>query len=59
MFAIVTGLSMDYYTPLEHRSMSFKEFMEEWIIKQFMDQISDLGLEHPWYWDTFIDELDW
>ncbi len=59
VFAIVTGLSMDYYTPLEHRSMSFKEFMQEWIIKQFMDQISDLGLERPWYWDTFIDELDW
>ena len=27
VFAIVTGLSMDYYTPLEHRSMTFKEFM--------------------------------
>lgn len=27
VFNLLTGLSMDYYTPLEHRSMSFKEFM--------------------------------
>lgn len=59
LFASLTGPSMDYYTPLEHRTMSFKEFMEEWIIRQFMDQIEDLGLEKPWYWDTFLDELNW
>jgi toluene monooxygenase system protein A len=59
VFCLLTGASMDYYTPLEHRSMSFKEFMQEWIVKQFMDQFRDLGLERPWYWDTFIDELDW
>jgi toluene monooxygenase system protein A len=59
MFALLTGLSMDYYTPLVHRSMSFKEFMLEWIIKQFTDQFRDLGLERPWYWDLFIQELDW
>jgi len=59
IFALLTGLSMDYYTPLEHRSMSFKEFMEEWIIRQFMDQFRDLGMETPWYWDTFLAELDW
>ena len=34
IFALLTGLSMDYYTPLEHRTHSFKEFMNEWIIKQ-------------------------
>ena len=28
---------MDYYTPLEHRTMSFKEFMQEWVLKQFKD----------------------
>ncbi|HEX2911064.1 MAG TPA: aromatic/alkene/methane monooxygenase hydroxylase/oxygenase subunit alpha [Chloroflexia bacterium] len=59
IFALLTGASMDYYTPLEHRSMSFKEFMEEWIIKQFKDQFRDFGLELPWYWDIFLDELDW
>jgi toluene monooxygenase system protein A len=59
LFALLTGFSMDYYTPLEHRSMSFKEFMEEWIIKQFIDQFRDFGLEKPWYWDTFLDELNW
>ncbi|MCW2985812.1 MAG: methane/phenol/toluene hydroxylase [Conexibacter sp.] len=59
IFALLTGMSVDYYTPLENRSMSFKEFMEEWIIKQFMDTFRDLGLDLPWYWDTFMDELDW
>lgn len=59
IFSLLTGLSMDYYTPLEHRSMSFKEFMEEWIIKQFVDQFRDFGLERPWYWDIFLKELNW
>lgn len=58
-FALLTGLSMDYYTPLAHRSRSFKEFMLEWIITQFIDQFRDLGLERPWYWDLFMQELDW
>jgi toluene monooxygenase system protein A len=39
--------------------MSFKEFMEEWIIKQFTDQFRDFGLELPWYWADFTKELDW
>ncbi len=60
IFALLTGLSMDYYTPLEHRSHSFKEFMNEWIIKQFMDQFRDFGLEKPWYWEEhFLRELNW
>jgi toluene monooxygenase system protein A len=59
VFALLTGASMDYYTPLPHRSLSFKEFMLEWIIKQFNDQLSDLGLERPWYWELFLEELDW
>ena len=58
-FALLTGPAMDYYTPLAHRKHSFKEFMLEWIINQFLDQFRDLGLERPWYWDQFIDELDW
>jgi toluene monooxygenase system protein A len=60
IFALLTGLSMDYYTPLEHRTHSFKEFMNEWIIKQFVDQFRDFGLERPWYWDEeFLGELEW
>ncbi|MGH3802191.1 MAG: aromatic/alkene/methane monooxygenase hydroxylase/oxygenase subunit alpha [Pseudonocardiaceae bacterium] len=59
VFALLTGLSMDYYTPLEHRSQSFKEFMEEWIVKQFLDQFRDFGLEPSWYWDEFLKELNW
>jgi toluene monooxygenase system protein A len=59
VFGLLTGISMDYYTPLEHRSMSFKEFMQEWIVKQFMDQFRDFGLELPWYWEQFLAELEW
>lgn len=60
LFALLTGLSMDYYTPLEHRTHSFKEFMEEWIVKQFLDQFRDFGLEPSWYWeDHFLKELNW
>ena len=41
LFSLLTGLSMDYYTPIEHRTHSFKEFMEEFINKQFIDQFRD------------------
>jgi toluene monooxygenase system protein A len=59
VFALLTGLSMDYYTPLEHRSHSFKEFMDEWIVKQFLDQFRDFGLEPSWYWPEFLKETSW
>ena len=60
IFSLLTGLSMDYYTPLEQRAHSFKEFMLEWICKQFLEQFRDFGLEKPWYWDShFMPELDW
>ncbi len=59
IFALLTGLSMDYYTPLENRRMSFKEFIEDWVVKPFADQFRDYGLEFPWYWDEFINELTW
>lgn len=58
IFGLLTGASMDYYTPLEHRNMSFKEFMDEWIINQFMQNIEGIGLKKPWYWDQFIYEQD-
>jgi toluene monooxygenase system protein A len=58
LFTVLTGPIMDYYTPLEHRKQSFKEFMQEWIIAQFERSIIDLGLAKPWYWDAFIADLD-
>jgi len=58
LFSVLTGPMMDYYTPAEHRSQSFKEFMQEWIIGQFERQMQDIGLDTPWYWDEFIRALD-
>jgi toluene monooxygenase system protein A len=57
-FAALTGPSMDYYTPIEHRKQSYREFMEEWIIDQFMRTLTDYGLKKPWYWDEFMEGLD-
>lgn len=58
IFAILTGPAMDYYTPLQHRKHSYKEFMQEWIVKQFVRTLEDYGLKKPWYWDDFIEGLD-
>ncbi|HEX3426988.1 MAG TPA: toluene monooxygenase [Acidimicrobiales bacterium] len=58
LFSILTGPAMDYYTPLEHRKQSYKEFMEEWIIDQFIRTLQDYGLKKPWYWDEFMEGLD-
>ena len=58
LFAIVTGFSMDYLTPLQHRTRSFKEFMEEWILDQYVRSIEELGLKKPWYWEIFLSSLD-
>ena len=58
VFAVVTGFSMDYLTPLADRRLSFKEFMEEWISDQFQKTLTAFGLKRPWYWDSFIDALD-
>jgi toluene monooxygenase system protein A len=58
LFAVVTGFSMDYLTPVEHRSRSFKEFMQEWVLDQYVRSIEEMGLEKPWYWDTFLASLD-
>ena len=49
---------MDYYTPLEHRKQSYNEFMQEWIVAQFVRQLEDYGLKKPWYWDEFMAGLD-
>ncbi len=58
LFAILTGPIMDYYTPVEARKQSFKEFMLEWIVVQFERQLLDLGLAKPWYWDTLMRDLE-
>jgi toluene monooxygenase system protein A len=58
LFAVVTGFSMDYLTPLPHRIGSFKEFVKEWVIDQFLTSLEGMGLERPWYWDRFEENLD-
>ncbi|MDA3624666.1 YHS domain-containing protein [Saccharopolyspora oryzae] len=57
LFTILSGIPMDYYVPLEVRGESFKEFMEEWIVTQFMRSLEDLGLSKPWYWDIFLRDI--
>jgi toluene monooxygenase system protein A len=57
-FAIVTGFSMDYLTPLARRTHSFKEFMEEWIVDQFERTLAEFGLRRPWYWDQFLQAVE-
>jgi len=59
LFAIVTGFAMDYLTPLESRSQSFKEFMQEWVVDQFMRMLDEHGLDKPWYWPIFEQALDY
>jgi toluene monooxygenase system protein A len=54
----LTGTSMEYLTPLEARTRSFKEFMNEWVVEQFMKNLAEFELERPWFWDLFIEELD-
>ncbi|MDX2168522.1 MAG: YHS domain-containing protein, partial [Deltaproteobacteria bacterium] len=57
-FSPLSGICMDYYTPLAHREHSFKEFMQEWVSEQFIRRILDLGLSRPWYWDIFLEDLE-
>jgi toluene monooxygenase system protein A len=57
-FAVVTGFSMDYLTPLKDRTSSFKEFMEEWILDQFARTLEQCGLKKPWYWQQFLDAIE-
>lgn len=59
LFSILTGFSMDYFTPLAQRRHSFKEFVEEWVLDQYAAGLEEMGLRKPWYWDTLLTELDW
>ncbi|HEY3493537.1 MAG TPA: YHS domain-containing protein [Polyangiaceae bacterium] len=56
-FAVVTGFSMDYLTPVERRTHSFREFVEEWVVEQFLRLEREYGLARPWYWDKFSESL--
>jgi hypothetical protein len=58
LFQAITGPSMDYYTPLAKRTMSFKEFVLEWIVDQHERTLRDYGLKRPWYWGTFLQSLE-
>jgi toluene monooxygenase system protein A len=55
LFAVVTGFAMDYLTPIEARKRSFAEFVNEWVIDQFVTSLEEHGLSKPWYWDTFVE----
>ena len=57
-FAVVTGFAMDYLTPVQHRTQSFKEFMQEWVLGQFTASLAEVGLERPWYWPHFLRAID-
>lgn len=59
LFFTLTGPAIDYHTPLAHRGKSFKEFVQEYIIAQFERAILDLGLDKPWYWDYFVETIDY
>jgi toluene monooxygenase system protein A len=57
-FSVLTGFTMDYLTPVEQRRRSFKEFMEEWVVDQYLRSLDRFGLKKPWYWETFLTAVD-
>lgn len=58
LFAVVTGFAMDYLTPVEHRTQSYKEFVEEWVLDQFDKSLARYGLARPRHWEAFVASLD-
>ena len=58
LFAVVTGFAMDYLTPVKDRTLSFKEFVHEWVVDQFIQTLDELGLARPWYWPIFETALN-
>ena len=58
LLVALTGPSMDYLSPRRARTRSFKEFMEEWVIEQFTKNLAEFDLQRPWFWDLFLEELD-
>ncbi len=57
LFAVVTGFSLDYFTPVAQRKTSFREFVDEWVIDQFRRLLAEHGLSVPWYWPKFIEAV--
>ena len=47
------------FAAYDARTRSFKEFMNEWVTEQFMKNLAEFDLEKPWFWDLFIEELDY
>jgi toluene monooxygenase system protein A len=58
ILVMTTGTALDYLTPVEARTKSFKEFIEEWLIVQYMRNLEEFQLELPCFWPTFLRELD-
>lgn len=58
LFIALTGTAMEYLTPVRARTRSFRQFMEEWVVEQFMKNLSEFRLERPWFWELFLEELD-
>lgn len=59
LFAVVTGFAMDYLTPLSARRSSFKEFVQEWVVDQYLRMLEEVGLARPWFWPVFEKALDY
>jgi toluene monooxygenase system protein A len=59
LFLALTGTAMEYLAPVSARTRSFKEFMTEWVTEQFMKNLAEFDLEKPWFWDLFMEELDY
>jgi toluene monooxygenase system protein A len=59
LFAVVTGFAMDYLTPVAQRTSSFKQFVQEWVVEQYLESIESFGLQRPWYWSQFERALDY
>ena len=58
-FSVVTGLSMDYLTPIDARRQSFREFVDEWVLGQFDESLTRMGLDRPWYWSQLTQSVDY
>ncbi len=57
-FLATTGTAMEYLTPLRARDRSFKEFMQEWVVDQFVKNLEEFELDRPWFWDLFLEEIE-
>ena len=54
-----TGTAMEYLTPVGARTRSFKQFVEEWVVEQFVRNLEVFELDLPWFWDQFLEEIEY